>query len=652
MLGFEFEVSLDTTRSVGSGGYSGYSTSVNNSARSEERPAQRRGSSGSAAASPWSAADSSSSSSRRQRLQQLWSTPAAAARGRRRPLRRPQHAPSDASAAMDAMAADVVSENSPAAFSDAQMRVLDVSTRVTAIVSLVASCGVLASWGLFPRLRTFSFHLVTMLALADCGADASYLMGGAGAKEAGALCTAQATLMAFFQFAVVLWTSTIAHALYAIARGGGGERADAGSGGARRALLWYHAYAWGASLVMAVLPLVYDAIFDESVYGPTGAWCWIGDNNQAWRFLFFICLWLVILAEVAAYVVVYRRVAAVAHAAAGAQAALTPTAKRRDADMRRFLRSLILYPAILMLSFGRIGTAAAERVRRIGAAFAAARRARWTSATANRIYEAVAGDELFGLLLAQIMTIRLQGLLNALAYGLTPAVRREWRAAAGARCCCRCCGGGAPRDGGGGGSDGGDDECDASPLAQRASLRRSFTRAGAWVQRHSFAQFGGARDAIIGGSGGGGGSGWFRRHSVPGDGSSGGGGATATAAAAASSSAQRVWFQRSTEGHAHSMASGEQKAAAVPQATAVTVLSNNDSTPRPTPLPPSSARLMWPSVSSASNGNARSSSMSSSATTAAAAAAVAGSPRGLPPPPQLRSSHSAYSDGSDAAPLT
>jgi hypothetical protein len=123
------------------------------------------------------------------------------------------------------------------------------------------------------------------------------------------------------------------------------------------------------------------------------------------RMVFYGLLWCCILAQIVAYVFVYRRVrgmaermktgggggsgnggggdCAHAHSHAGA------AAHRRQARMDRFLRSLILYPAILMLC--------------------------WASATLNRTYEAITGDMVFGLFMAQVATVRLQGFLNSLA---------------------------------------------------------------------------------------------------------------------------------------------------------------------------------------------------------------------------------------------
>eukprot|EP00611_Tribonema_gayanum_P021945 TRINITY_DN4325_c0_g1_i2.p1 TRINITY_DN4325_c0_g1~~TRINITY_DN4325_c0_g1_i2.p1 ORF type:complete len:334 (+),score=96.46 TRINITY_DN4325_c0_g1_i2:196-1197(+) len=308
----------------------------------------------------------------------------------------------------------VAGSNPDLQFCPDQYDLVGAVAKTCAAISFVGSTGIICSWLYFSKLRTFSFHLVTFLAISDCLADIAYFLGSW--RESNDVCQAQAALMTFGQMATILWTSTIAYTLYSIAVN---ERVME-RGSEACALACYHACVWGASGALAFTPLVAGAIRGNPIYGETGAWCWVR-YGDAWRFVFYGFLWAVIAANIAAYIAVYGRVKGMADRML-AQGATAASALRRQARVRRFLRSLRLYPAILIFC--------------------------WTVPTFNRIWERATGYEIYAVLVTQAFTVRIQGFLNSLAYGYTQDVRRQWHSAG-----CTCCPVDAAADSGGGGGE-------------------------------------------------------------------------------------------------------------------------------------------------------------------------------------------------------
>lgn len=58
-----------------------------------------------------------------------------------------------------------------------QYHVVKAIARICASISFVGSGGIILSWAAYPKLRNFSFHLVTCLSLADMITDISYFVG-------------------------------------------------------------------------------------------------------------------------------------------------------------------------------------------------------------------------------------------------------------------------------------------------------------------------------------------------------------------------------------------------------------------------------------------------------------------------------------------
>jgi G protein-coupled glucose receptor regulating Gpa2 C-term len=117
------------------------------------------------------------------------------------------------------------------------------------------------------------------------------------------------------------------------------------------------------------------------------------DAGTTWRYVsFYIPLWLVIAAEAGSYCAVRRSVTG-ALAASSSDTSAGAVAQRKMVSS--YIASVALYPIVLVCC--------------------------WTVPTINRIQNSASprSPQLWLTVIAAI-TVRLQGLLNALVYGLTP----------------------------------------------------------------------------------------------------------------------------------------------------------------------------------------------------------------------------------------
>lgn len=248
---------------------------------------------------------------------------------------------------------------------------------VLSSLSFVGSCTIILSFSCFPELRTFAFRLVFFLSISE----AFYaLFNFLGFPEPGsAACRFQSIGLSFFGTSMVLWTSIIASTLRAavfstkdVARFKGSERR-------------YHCFAWGLAAVLAVLPALTDS------YGPAGSLCWIDASSTGalWRFVqFYMPLWICMSYNVWVYWTTMRRI----------RRALL----RAGGSISRARMPLLLYPLILLVC--------------------------WLLATVNRVQNLIAPEQpQFWLYALGLSFAACQGLLHAIAYGMTSSVQRVYR---------------------------------------------------------------------------------------------------------------------------------------------------------------------------------------------------------------------------------
>ena len=262
-------------------------------------------------------------------------------------------------------------------FTGGQQRALLAVTVSLSAFSLVGTSLIVLSYLKFVKLRTFSFSLVFYMSIADMGALISYMFGS---PKGGAFCTIQGFVQQLFELSSFAWSTIIAYTLY---------RAVVKLQDSKPLLPYYYLFGYGIPLLCAFIPLA------TSSYVNTGAWCWISNEQtigQVLRWLLFYGpLWGCISFNAYISFITTKK--------------MRDMFSTREKDMpdkyKALIKRLSLYPLILVVC--------------------------WLWATVNRFQNAVSpGNEIFWMYLLMTLFRSLQGLLNCIAYGLQPGVRRCW----------------------------------------------------------------------------------------------------------------------------------------------------------------------------------------------------------------------------------
>lgn len=254
-------------------------------------------------------------------------------------------------------------------------------------LSVLGSLAVIVVFLAFPQLRRFFARLVVYLALSDLWLCTSLLLGQVRAPH-HSKCYLQSAFGTFFGLSSILWTGAIAHCLRRLLHG------DLAVEGLEGRL---HLICWGLPSAASLLCAV------TGVWGPAGTQCWIRNTSlgAVMRFLtFFLPLWLCVGYSLWVYRLVMRNLQALleqqeVHGDMDAEVS-APEMQARMERHRLSLRALLLMPLVLALC--------------------------WTPSTVRRVAEAFGWS---GLSLDYLIAASgpLQGALNALLYGATPAVR-------------------------------------------------------------------------------------------------------------------------------------------------------------------------------------------------------------------------------------
>ncbi|CAM9189802.1 unnamed protein product [Ectocarpus sp. 8 AP-2014] len=296
------------------------------------------------------------------------------------------------------------------------------------LVSAVSSAFIIVTFWRFPRLQTFAYKIIMMLAVANLGIDSAYLMGSVG--HANWKCTLQGFGRVYFalvEFALVTAITLTCYVMVVKRYYGIQER------------FWtVMAYCWLIPLGMACLPFTTDN------YGDAGAWCSITSKDLKslewgtfWRFaVIYVPLWVCVGVNGYMCVKVHRAMrgfeaAMVAYvepghemqaggssadgtgaggappaaeaAAAGGGGARTGPGGGETSTSIPIIERLRLYPIVLVVC--------------------------WSWATVNRIREAIEpyAESLFWLFILQYSFQSIQGFLNLMIFLRTPGVMEEWR---------------------------------------------------------------------------------------------------------------------------------------------------------------------------------------------------------------------------------
>jgi len=175
-----------------------------------------------------------------------------------------------------------------------QFEVVATITRISASISGVATLFVLATFMLNPKMRTIRTRILFYISMADLGTITALLVGTSVTTDKS-WCYACGAMLNYFVFASCLWTCCFAVCLHRIVQ------SDRSVEAYERC---FHIVAWGGALLLVgSLGGAAQISTGEPMFGPAGAWCWIGETHRMWRLSY-----LVVMAALVFNVIVYVRV--------------------------------------------------------------------------------------------------------------------------------------------------------------------------------------------------------------------------------------------------------------------------------------------------------------------------------------------------------
>lgn len=273
-------------------------------------------------------------------------------------------------------------------FPAADSAVMRILTLTSSSLSIVGSSFIIASYLVFPGLRTFPFKLVVYLSISDWFASLAYGLGMIGVKpqvcSTEFFCYVSAQMSQFFDVATFLWISAIAFNVFQVMvrkKGRAVEHYERS----------YHFFVWGVSLVSMLIPGFIGA------FGDAGLWCWITPSHPMTQ---FFCYYLLLI-----LVFIFNMIVLV----------WVGLALRNDASSQTNTVTIRLLSYILVFFVIRI----------------------WS--VTDRIIDYATGQPVLALAMLHSFFSPLQGFCNAVVYGMNRQVLNEWRySQLYARfCCCR-----------------------------------------------------------------------------------------------------------------------------------------------------------------------------------------------------------------------
>mmetsp|Transcript_25529 Transcript_25529/g.82260 ORF Transcript_25529/g.82260 Transcript_25529/m.82260 type:complete len:319 (-) Transcript_25529:52-1008(-) len=271
-------------------------------------------------------------------------------------------------------------------FSDAQLRTLKRITLSSAILSMMGSSFIIFSYFYFVQLRTLAYRMIVFLSVADFFSSISYVIGAiASTKDRcpDGWCYLTAVMSQYFDVATFLWTACIAFNIHQVLVKNVGHAVE----GYQK---FYHMLCWGLPAVLAGIAGI------ANVYGDSGNWCWIRHDRQWARLTFFYAPLVIVFCYNA--MVFYFTVRAVRHSL------------QQSAIAFRLRLYILVFFMVKVFS------------------------------VINRLQNAVdPNNPVLFLYIMQSFFEPLQGLGNALVYGLNKMVITQYRLRFRNSVFCRCC---------------------------------------------------------------------------------------------------------------------------------------------------------------------------------------------------------------------
>jgi len=186
-------------------------------------------------------------------------------------------------------------------FSDAQLYAIEVTERVTSVLSLIGTSFIIATFLISKDYHKPINRMVFFASFGNIITNVATLISRSSiyAGSASPLCQLQAFLIQMFMPADSLWTLAMAFNVYLVFF-------KKYSSSQLRKLEWkYFIACYGLPSVTAIIFLFVQTKRKGKVYGPATLWCWIGPN---WKFLqvasFYGPVWLIVVLTVLIYVIV------------------------------------------------------------------------------------------------------------------------------------------------------------------------------------------------------------------------------------------------------------------------------------------------------------------------------------------------------------
>ncbi|KAK5663849.1 hypothetical protein OQA88_52 [Cercophora sp. LCS_1] len=274
----------------------------------------------------------------------------------------------------------------------------------SSILSVVGAGWMIASFLVFPNLRTFRHQLILGLAVSDFVMAINTLLSTAmnlggrwiGAPEQAHFCTFNGYMTQVFVIQTDYWVLVIAVYTYCLMN----DR--------RRVSTWFETYPWAPWAAPWVLSVALASAWLAVVgYGDIGAWCWL-TSDELRLYANFIQRWIIIAAMMLMYLQTHFVIARTHRQLASLQegssegGAATVVSSRHAQKVKRFARLMFLYP----LAYAMV----------------------WTLPTCIRIYQTASGTAApWQLQTVDKFCVVIQGLVDAVIYGVTETSTSNWR---------------------------------------------------------------------------------------------------------------------------------------------------------------------------------------------------------------------------------
>ena len=185
-------------------------------------------------------------------------------------------------------------------FTQSQQTILEMSSRVASMVSIIASLSIIMTFLFWKKFRTPANRLLIFMASADLISAASSLLGkwAISLPDFSPLCIAQAFMMQFGDLSSVFWTAAMSCNLFLVLFFTRSAR-DLVS-----LEKWYFFICFGIPFALAFAPIFIWNAERKLAYGKDVLWCWFTPQWDILRLtMFYIPVWTIFLFNLTIYII-------------------------------------------------------------------------------------------------------------------------------------------------------------------------------------------------------------------------------------------------------------------------------------------------------------------------------------------------------------